>query len=160
MKEIEILDEIDFTEPISNILIDPIGVSTDELNRVAIHHANPATIDHLFLFTNGQCMSLSLDFIKYLDGRSSSSRIERVLLIPKHPNLIVIAYASKASITSLHEILIVDISLQPAQILYHLSEVNGVQSLDVTLNSELVYIIPTQKNKRVSAKMHIYSLFD
>jgi len=158
LKQVEILDEIDFTEPISNILIDPIGISTDEQNRVAIHHANPATIDHLLLFTNQPCMSLSLDFVKSFDSRSS--RIERVLLIPKHSNLIVIVYGSKASITSLHEILIVDISLQPAQILYRLSEVNGVQSLDATLNSELVYTIPAQKNKRVSAKMHIYSLFD
>jgi hypothetical protein len=158
-KQMDILDEIDFTEQISNILIDPVGVSTDEQNRIAIHDANPAIPDRLLLFTNQQSMTLSLDFVKYIENLSTSL-IERVILVPKQPHLVIILYASKLSITSPREIVIVDISFQPAQILYCLSEVNGVQGLDVTLNNELVYTVPTQKNKRIPTKMHIYSLFN
>ncbi|CAF1100156.1 unnamed protein product [Adineta steineri] len=158
IKEVNILDEYDFTQPISNIFIDPIGISTDEQNRVAVHDINSTTMDRLLLFTNQQIMTITLDFVKYLDSLSTS-RIEQVLLVPKHENIIVIVYASKISITNLREIIVVDISLRPAQILHRLSEAHGIQAVDVTLNGELVYTVPAQKHRRIPTRMNVYSLF-
>ncbi|CAF3762641.1 unnamed protein product [Rotaria sordida] len=157
IKQVNLLDQLDFTKPISNILIDPVGISCDEQDRVVVHDVNTTTADRLLLFTNNQNSIISLDFVKYFD-KLSSSYIERVLLVPKQPNLIVIVYVPQSPITSIHEIVIVDISLQPAQILYCLSEANGIQSIDVTSNGELVYTVTTPTNKRTPPKMHIYSL--
>ncbi|CAF4288290.1 unnamed protein product, partial [Rotaria sp. Silwood2] len=64
----------------------------------------------------------------------------------------------QSTITNLHEIVIVDIELRPAQILYRLQEPNGIQNIDVTLNGELVYSVTPPANKRIIPKMHIYSL--
>jgi hypothetical protein len=158
IKQVNILDELNFTKPISNILIEPIGISSDEQNRIAIHDVNTTTMDRLILFTNQQNTIISLDFIKYIDR--STSRIERVLLVPKQPHLIIILYGPETSKTNLHEIVIVNINLQPPKILYRLSEINGIQNLDVTLNNELVYTVTTPSNKRIPPKMHIYSLIN
>ncbi|CAF4720254.1 unnamed protein product, partial [Rotaria socialis] len=57
---------------------------------------------------------IPLDFVKYHD-KLLSSRIERVLLVPKQPNLIVVVYAPQSSTTNLHEIIVVDISTKPTQ---------------------------------------------
>ncbi|CAF2349243.1 unnamed protein product [Rotaria sp. Silwood2] len=157
IKQVNVLDQLDFTKPISNILIDPIGISCDEQDRVAIHDVNTTTSDRLLLFTNNQNIIIPLDFVKHFD-KLLSSRIERVLLVPKQPNLIVIVYVPQSSTTNMHEICIVDISLQPAQILHCLSEANGIQNIDVTLSGELVYTVTTPTNKRTPPKMHIYSL--
>jgi hypothetical protein len=159
IKQVNLIDQLDFTKSISNILIDPVGISSDEQNRIAVHDVNKTTSDRLLLFTNNQNMIISLDFIKYSD-RPFSSRIERVLLVPKQSHLIVIVYAPQSPTMSLHEIVVVDISSQPEQILYRLAEINGVQNIDVTLNSELVYTVTTPSNKRIPPKMHIYSLID
>ncbi|CAF3433228.1 unnamed protein product [Rotaria sp. Silwood1] len=157
IKQVNLLDQLDFTKPISNILIDPIGISCDEQDRVAVHDVNMTTTDRLLLFSNNQNTIIPLDFVKYFD-KLLSSRIERVLLVPKQSNLIVIIYVPQSSTTNVHEIVIVDISLQPAQIVHCLSEPNGIQSIDVTSNGELVYTVTTPTNKRTPPKMHIYSL--
>lgn len=116
------------------------------------------TSDRLLLFSNHHHnMIIPLDLIKYAD-RQITSRIERVLLVPKQSNLIVIVYAPQSSSTNLHEIVVVDIELQPAQILYRLTEPNGIKNIDVTLNGEIVYSVTTPANKRMTPKMHIYSL--
>ena len=159
IKQVNLIDQLDFTKPISNVLIDPVGISSDEQNRIAVHDANKTTTDRLILFTNNQNMIISLDFIKYID-RPFSSRIERVLLVPKHSHLLVIVYAPQSPMISLQEIVIVDISSQSGRILYRLSEPNGIQNIDITLNSELVYTVTTPSNKRIPPKMHIYSLID
>ncbi|CAF4707465.1 unnamed protein product [Rotaria sp. Silwood1] len=158
IKQVNLLDQLDFTKPISNILIDPIGISCDEQERVAVHDVNMTTTDRLLLFSNNQNTIIPLDFVKYFD-KLLSSRIERVLLVPKQSNLIVIIYVPQSSTTNVHEIVIVDISLQPAQIVHCLSEPNGIQSIDVTSNGELVYTVTTPTNKRTPPKMHIYSHF-
>ncbi|CAF3341738.1 unnamed protein product [Rotaria sp. Silwood1] len=155
IKQVNLLDQLDFTKPISNILIDPIGISCDEQERVAVHDVNMTTTDRLLLFSNNQNTIIPLDFVKYFD-KLLSSRIERVLLVPKQSNLIVIIYVPQSSTTNVHEIVIVDISLQPAQIVHCLSEPNGIQSIDVTSNGELVYTVTTPTNKRTPPKMHIY----
>ncbi|CAF0987281.1 unnamed protein product [Rotaria sordida] len=158
-KEIIPLEQLDFKYSISNILIDPIGISSDEQGRIAVHDINEVTTDRLLIFTNDQNMIIPLDSIKYAD-RQISSQIERVLLVPKQSNLIVILYAPQSTITNLHEIVIVDIELRPARILYRLQEVNGIENIDVTLNGELVYSVTPPVNKRIIPKMHIYSLIN
>ncbi|CAF1541236.1 unnamed protein product [Rotaria sp. Silwood1] len=158
-KEIIPIEQLDFKYPISNILIDPVGISSDEQNRIAIHDVNRTTTDRLLIFSNDQNMIIPLDSIKYAD-RQISSQIERVLLVPKQPNLIVIHYVPQSTITNLHEIVIVDIELRPAQILYRLQEQNGIQNIDVTLNGELVYSVTPPANKRIIPKMHVYSLIN
>ncbi|CAF4883619.1 unnamed protein product, partial [Rotaria sp. Silwood1] len=158
-KEIIPIEQLDFKYPISNILIDPVGISSDEQNRIAIHDVNRTTTDRLLIFSNEQNMIIPLDSIKYAD-RQISSQIERVLLVPKQPNLIVIHYVPQSTITNLHEIVIVDIELRPAQILYRLQEQNGIQNIDVTLNGELVYSVTPPANKRIIPKMHVYSLIN
>ena len=153
------MDQLDFSNPISNVLVDPIGLSTDDQDRIAVHDANPTAMDRLLLFTNHQNAIHLLDFIRY--GETTfSSRIERVLLVPKQPHLIILLHAPQPSTSTLHEIIIVNIHLQPPEILHRLSEVNGVQNIDVTLNSELVYTVTPPSNKRIPPKMHIYSLIN
>ncbi|CAF4427059.1 unnamed protein product, partial [Rotaria sp. Silwood2] len=147
------LEQIDFKQPVSNIIIDPVGISCDEQDRVAVHDVNRVTTDRLLIFANDQNMVIPLDSIKYAD-RQISSQIERVLLVPKQSNLIVILYAPQSTITNLHEIVIVDIELRPAQILYRLQEPNGIQNIDVTLNGELVYSVTPPANKPIITKMH------
>ena len=156
-KQVNVLDQLDFTKPISNVLVDSFGISCDEQDRVAVHDANMTTTDRLLLFTKDQNIIIPLDFVKYFD-KLLSSRIEHVLLVPKHPDLIVIVYVPQSPTISLHEIVLVDMSLQPARMLHCFSEPNGVQNIDVTSNSELVYTVTTPANKRQPPKMHIYSL--
>jgi len=158
-KEINLLDQLDFEKSISNIFIDPVGISSDEKNRIAIHDVNPKTMDRLILFTNQENRIISLDFIKYID-KQLSSRIEHILLVPKQSHLIIIVYAPQYPTTNLHEIILVNINLEPPKILYRLTEINGIQNLDFTLNNELVYTVISPTNKRIPAKMHIYSLFN
>lgn len=158
-KQINLLDQLDFTKSISNVLVDPIGISSDEQNRIAIHDVNPTTIDRLILFTNHQNRIILLDFIKYLN-RPFSSRIKRVLLVPKQSHLIIIVYTPQSSTTNLDEIVVANINSEPPQILYCLEEINGIQNIDVTLNNELVYTVTTPTNKRIPPKMHIYSLIN
>jgi hypothetical protein len=155
LKEIILLDKIDFTKPVSNILIDPLDISTDEQDRIAVYDVNKTTMNRLILFSNEQNTIHSLDFIKYND-KPLSSRIERVLLVPKQPHLIVIIYTAQSS--TIYEIVVANIHLEPPQILYRLSEVNKIDNIDITLNNELVYTVAAQTNKRIPSKMHIYSL--
>jgi hypothetical protein len=157
IKEINPIQQLDFQHPISNILIDPVGISNDEQNRIAVHDVNQTTSDRLLLFTDHQNRILPLDLIKYAD-RHITSRIERVLLVPKYSNLIVLLYAPQSTSTNLNEIVIVDIELQPARILYRLSEPNGIDNIDLTLHGEIVYSVTPPANKRITPKMHIYSL--
>ncbi|CAF1306379.1 unnamed protein product [Adineta ricciae] len=158
MKEVIVFDEYDLTNPISNAVPAPIGISTDDKDRIAVHDINTVTLDRLLLFVNDQVIAITLDFVKYLDSLETS-RIEQVRLVPKHEHLIAIVYASKVSINELREVVIIDISLNPPEILYRLPEINGIRGIDITSNGELVYTVPTQKNKRIATKMHIYSLF-
>jgi hypothetical protein len=158
-KEINLLDQLDLKKSISNIFIDPVGISSDGQNRIAIHDVNKKTNDRLILFTNQQDRIISLDFIKYIN-KSLSSRIERVVLVPKQSHLIIIVYAPQYPTTNLHEIIVVNINLQPPEILYRLIEINGIQNLDLTLNNELIYTVTSPANKRIPPKMHIYSLFN
>lgn len=159
IKQVNILDQLDFTKSISNVFIDPHGISSDEQDRIAVHDVNTTTMDRLILFTNRKNTIISLDFIKYLDN-SITSRIERVLLVPNQSHLIIIVYSPQSSITNAHDIVLVDIHLQPPQILHHISEVNRIQNLDITLNNELVYTVTSPTNKRIPPKMHIYSLLN
>lgn len=156
-KEMHVIEELDFKHPILNILIDPVGISSDEQSRIAVHDVNTTTTDRLLLFTNHQNTIIPLDSIKYAD-RQISSRIERVLLVPNQSNLIVILYAPESSISSLHEIVIVDIEVKPAQILFRLKEPSGIRNIDVTQNGELVYSVTPPSNKRMVPKLHIFSL--
>jgi len=156
-KEFNPIEQIDFKNPISNILIDPVGISTDEQERIAIHDVNIKTSDRLLIFNNYKNMIVPLDLIKYAD-RQLTSRIERVLLVPKQSNLIVLVYAPQSTTTNLHEIVVVDIELQPAQILHRITESNGIKNIDLTLNGEIVYSVTPPANKRIIPKMHIYSL--
>jgi hypothetical protein len=158
LKEVTLLDQIDFTIPIGNVLVDPFDISADEKGRVAIHDINPTTINRLIIYSNEQNTVHSLDFI--YENKPFSSRIERVLLVPKHPYLIVVLYTSRSSTNTLYEIAIVNIHSPIPEILHHLSEVNKIDSIDVTLNSELVYTVTIPANKRIPSKMHIYSLIN
>lgn len=156
-KQVNVLDEIDFTTPISNILIDPVGISCDEQDRIAVHDVNMTTMDRLILFMNKKNTIVPLDFIKYHD-KLLSSCIEYILLVPKRPDLLVLVYAPQSTVASLREIVIADIHSKPPRILNCFSEVNGVESIDVTPNSELVYTVTIPAHKRMPPKMHIYSL--
>ncbi|CAF1472422.1 unnamed protein product [Rotaria magnacalcarata] len=158
-KEITPMEQLDFKRSIAGIVIDPIGISSDDHDRVGIHDINHVTTDRLLIYTNNRNMIVPLDSIKYAD-RQLTSQIDRVLLVPKQPNLIVILYAPQSAITNLHEIVIVDIESQPAQILQRLQEPNGIKNIDVTLNGEIVYSVTPPANKRIVPKIHIYSLVD
>ncbi|CAF1990191.1 unnamed protein product [Rotaria magnacalcarata] len=158
-KQVYVLDELDFKKPVANILIDPIGISCDEQDRIAVHDVNTTTTDRLLIFMNKTNRIIPLDFVKYHD-KLLSSLIARVLLVPKQPNLIVVVYAPQSPTTTLHEIIVVDISMKPAQILHYFSEANGIQSIDVTSNNELVYTVTRPANRRIPPKMHVYSLID
>lgn len=157
-KETHVLDQLDFTRPISNVLVEPMGLSTDEQGRIAIHDVNKTTSDRLIFYTNQKNTIFSLDFLKYGD-KSFSSRIERILFVPNQPHLMVVIYSPQPSTNNLQEIILVNIHFQPSQILYRLTEPNGIQSLDLTLNNELIYTVSTPANKRIPPKMHIYSIF-
>lgn len=156
-KDTQLVDQLDFTRPISNAVIEPMGISTDQQGRIAVHDVNKNTSDRLILFTNQKNTIYSLDFLKYGD-KSFSSRIERVLLIPNQPHLIIVIYVPQPATNNLQEIVLVNIHLQPPQILHRLTEPNGIQNLDLTLNNELVYTVSTPANKRIPPKMHVYSL--
>jgi hypothetical protein len=156
-KEINSIEQLDFKHPISNILIDPVGISSDEHNRIAVHDVNMTTTDRLLVFTNHHNMIIPLDLIKYAD-RQISSRIQRVLLVPKQSHLIVVVYAPQSPTSSLHEIVILDIESHPARVVYRLAESNGIQNIDLTLNGEIVYSVTPPANKRTTPKMHIFSL--
>jgi hypothetical protein len=158
-QKINLIEQLDFKRSILNVLIDPVGISSDEQNRVAVHDVNMTTSDRLLIFTNNENTIIPLDLVKYAD-RHLSSRIERVLLVPKQSNLIVIVYAPQSTVGNLHEIVIVDIELQPAQVLYRFTEPNGIQNIDLTLDGELVYSVTPPANKRIIPKMHIYSLMN
>lgn len=157
LKELHPIEQLDFQRPISNILIDPVGISIDDQERIAVHDINMATSDRLLLFTNHFNKIIPLDLIKYSD-RHLTSRIDRVLLVPKYSNLLVIVYAPLSTTTNAHEIVIIDIECQPAQILYRLPESYGIRNIDLTLNGELVYSVTPPANKRMVPKMYIYSL--
>ncbi len=159
MKELNPIELLDFKHPISNILIDPVGISIDEQDRIAIHDVNRTTSDRLLIFDNDHNMIIPLDFVKYAD-RQITSRIERVLLVPKLPNLIVLVYAPKSNSTNLHEIVVVDIAVRPARILYRLTEQYGIQNIDLTSNGELIYSVTPPAHKRISPKLNIYRLFN
>ena len=156
-KEVYPMEQLDFRQPISNILVDPVGISTDEQRRLAVHDVNTSTSDRLLLFTNNQNMVIPLDLVKYAD-RQITSRIDRVLLVPKQANLIVLVYAPQSTTNNLHEVVIVDVELQPAQVLYRISEANGIENVDLTVHGELIYSVTAPQNKRIPPKMHIYSL--
>lgn len=157
MKEFKALEQIDFKRPVSDILIDPVGISTDENERIAVHDLNRTTSDRLLIFTNHANMIIPLDFVKYSD-RQLTSRIDRVLFVPKHPNLAIVVYAPQSNSSTLHEIVLLDIESQPTQILYRLSEPFGIRNIDVTMNGEIVYSVTPPANKRIIPKVHIYSL--
>jgi hypothetical protein len=158
LKEVTLVDQIDFTVPIGDVLTDPFDISVDENDRIGVHDVNPTTINRLILFSNEQNTIHSLDFI--YDNKPFSSRIERVLLVPKHPHLIVIICTIQSSTNILYEIVIVNIYSQIPEIVHRLSEVNKIQNMDITLNSELVYTVTMPTNKRMPPKMHIYSLIN
>lgn len=157
-KEINPIKQLSYTQPISNILIDPVGISIDEQDRIAVHDVNSITSDRLLVYSNNQKTIIPLDLIKYANQRTSS-RIKRVLLVPKQSNLIIVVHAPQST-TNLHEIVIVDIKLQPPQILYSLTEPNEIQNIDLTLDSELVYNVKPPNNKRIISKMYIYNLIN
>jgi hypothetical protein len=158
MQELNPIEELDFKNPIANITIDPVGITTDEQNRIGVHDINRMTSDRLLVFTQRRNMVIPLDLVKYND-RQISSRVDRVLFVPNQPNLIIIHYAPQST-ASLHEIVVVDIELRPAQVLYRLAEAFGIQGLDLTLNGELVYNVTPPSNKRTTRKMHVYSLIN
>ena len=156
-KEVYPVEQLDFKHSISNILVDPVGVSSDDQRRIAVHDVNTTTSDRLLFFSNSQNTIIPLDLVKYAD-RQITSRIDRVLLVPKQSNLIVLIYAPQSTTNNLHEVVVVDIESQPAQVLYRISEPNGIENIDLTLNGELVYSVTAPQNKRIPPKMHIYSL--
>ena len=158
-KEIHPIEQLNYKHPISNILIDPVGISSDEQGRVAVHDVNRMTNDRLLVYSNDQNTVIPLDLIKNTNWRVAS-RIERVLLVPNQSNLIVVVHVPQSTTTNLHEIIIVDIELQPPQILYCLKESNGIQNIDLTLDGELVYSVKPPINKRITSQMYIYSLID
>ena len=157
MKEFKPLEQLDFKHPISDILIDPVGISTDEQERIAVHDVNRTTSDRLLVFTNEHNMIIPLDLIKYSD-RQLTSRIDRVLLVPNHSNLLVLVYAPQSTSSNLHEIVLLDIESQPTEILYRFSEPYGIRNIDMTMNGELVYSVTPPANKRLPPKVHIYSI--
>ena len=156
-QDLQLVDELNFTQPISKILVDPVGISTDERARVAVHDVNSTTSDRILIYENHQDQTVPLDFIKYAD-RQLTSRIERVLLVPTRTNLVVLVYAPQVNINRLHEVVVVDIESQPAQVLYRIAEIDGIENIDLTLNGELIYSVTPPSNKRILPKIHIYSL--
>ncbi|CAF3833167.1 unnamed protein product [Adineta steineri] len=158
-KEIHRIQQLNYKYPISNILIDPVGISSDEQHRIGVHDINTITNDRLLVYSNDQHQIIPLNSIKYTDRRGLS-RIERVLLVPKRPNLIVVVRVPQLTTTNLHEIVIVDIEIQPPKILYCLTEPNDIQNIDLTLNGELVYTVKLPLNKRIASKIYIYNLFN
>lgn len=156
-KDLRTNEQLDFKQPVANILIDPVGISNDEYHRLAVHDVNPTTSDRLLLFTNHQNSIFQLDLIKYAD-RQLTSRIERVLLVPKQSNLVVLVYTPQANISNLREVVVIDIEVQPAEVLYRFAEANGIENIDLTMNGEIVYSVTAPANKRIPPKMHIYSL--
>lgn len=150
-------EQLDFQQPVANILIDPVGISNDEQHRLAVHDVNSTTSDRLLLFSNHENSIIPLDLIKYSD-RQLTSRIERVLLVPRHSNLIVLVYTPQANSSPLREIVVVDIEAQPAEVLYRFAEHHGIENIDLTMNGEMVYSVTPPANKRMPPKMHIYSL--
>ncbi|UJR21708.1 hypothetical protein I4U23_024785 [Adineta vaga] len=156
-KDIRPIRELDYKQPIANVLIDPIDISIDEQQRFAIHDGNKITTDRLLIYSNNQYKITPLDLLKYTD-RDGLSRIERVLLLPKYPNLILLIRIPQS--TNLQEILIVDISSDPPKTLACLTELNEIQSIDLTLNGELIYTIKPPINKRIISKIFIYSLIN
>lgn len=157
-KETNVLDQLDFNQPIGNVFIEPRSISTDEQGRIAIHDVNQTTADRLVLYTNKKNTIFSLDCLKY-DDKSFSARIERVLLVPKQPHLIIVLYVPQPSVNNLQELVLVNLQHQSPQILHRLTEPNGIENLDLTLNNELVYTVTPPSTKRMPPKMHIYSLF-
>ena len=156
-KDLRTNEQLDFKQPVANILIDPVGISNDEHHRLAVHDVNPTTSDRLLLFTNHQNSIIQLDLIKYAD-RQLTSRIERVLLVPQQPHLIVLVYTPQANTSNLREIVVVDIDAQPPEVLYRFAEANGIENIDLTMNGEMVYSVTAPANKRIPPKMQIYSL--
>ena len=158
-KQINLLDQIDFTTPIGDAYIDPVGISCDDKRRVAVHDTNTSKPDRLLLFGDGHNRIISLDFVLFED-KSSVSRIERVALVPNYPHLILIIYTSLLSHGSTNEIIIADISSQPVRVVCRLFEPNGVLSLDLTLHGEFIYTTRSTAHKRLAPKMHIYRFID
>ncbi|CAF1396293.1 unnamed protein product [Adineta ricciae] len=156
-KDIRPIRQLDYKQPVANALIDPIDISIDEQQRFAIHDGNMVTTDRLLIYTNNQYKITPLDLLKYTD-REGVSRIERVLLVPKYANLVVLIRTPQS--TSLQEILIVDIATDSPKILACLTEFNPIQSIDLTMNGELVYTIKPPINKRIASKMFIFSFIN
>ena len=157
-KELHPIEQLDFKQPIGNILVDPVGISTDEQERIAVHDVNSVTSDRVLLFTNHFNKIIQLDLIKYAD-RQLTSRIDRVLLVPNLPSLLVLVYSPQSS-TLQHEIVVVDIDVQPTRILHRFNEQYGIRNIDITSNSELVYCVSPPANKRLVPKMFVYSLIN
>ena len=158
-KQINLLDQIDFTVPIVDAYIDPIGISCDDKRRVAVHDANTSRPDRLILFADSLNRIISLDFLLF-DEASLVSRIERIALVPNYPHLILIICTSLLSNSSTNEIIIVDIGSQPLRVVCRLFEPNGVLGLDLTRNGEFVYATRATIHKRLVPKMHVYRFID
>jgi hypothetical protein len=158
-KKTIILDQIDFQVPIGNVNVYPVGISCDEKKRVAIHDTSMSTPDRLLLFDNSQNRIIPLDVIKDHD-RSLSARIERILLVPKQAHLVILVYTPQLTTSSANEIIILDITHEPAKILGRLLEPNGVLNIDLTFHGEFVYTSRRSASKRIPSNMHIYQFID
>lgn len=159
-KQMQTLDQIDFSRPIAHVLIDPVGISCDENNRVGIHDVAVTASDRLLLFDDNQSRIIPLDSIKDDDDRVLSSRLERIFLVPKQRHLIIVISTAQYSTGSSTEILLVHIQSAVPRILWRLIEPNGVQDLDCTMNGEFIYITRGSTSRRLLPKMHVYRFTD
>ena len=89
-KKVNLIDQIDFSRPIENVYIDPVGISCDETNRVGIHDVAVRASDRLLLFADNQSRIVPLGTIEGNDERVLSSRLESIHLVPKQTHLIVV----------------------------------------------------------------------
>ena len=160
-KRIECVEELQFKYPIGDKDIDPVGVSTDGHDRLAVHDVNsPLTaVDRLILFPDDKPEAVPLDGVQYFEEKRFS-RIERILVVPARPDLLVVLHVQEFNKTSRHELVIVDIGSQPVDVLYRLPESNRIQSVDLTVHGDLVYSVTGPACKRLTPKILIYSLSD
>ena len=155
-KKLNLIDQIDFSRPIANVYIDPVGISCDENNRVGIHDVAVRASDRLLLFADNQSRIVPLGKIEDNDERVLSSRLESIHLVPKQTHLIVAVYTIQYASSTTTEIFLLNIKLPSVKILSRLFEPNGVENLDCTRNGEFVYISRGCRNKRQLPKMHVY----
>ena len=160
-KSVECVEELEFKYPIGDKAIDPGGVSTDGHDRLAVHDVNapPTAADRLILFPDDKPDAVPLDGVQYFEDKRFS-RIERILLVPHRPDLLIVLHVQECSKKSRHELVIVDIESQPVDVLYRLSESNRIQSVDLTVHGDLVYSVTGPVCKRLTPKILIYSLSD